>query len=153
MLSQSQLQYAWGPACTGSRATVSLHGRGKVTVRTSIVEATKALNSCLVRWNYQTRYADTGAYVCLAGETEILTRQGLRKIEDLVGQEIEVLTRRSKDGHGKGGPGTWVKTRVESYGDNPLRKITLLSSGIEKIIYATSHHRWYTCLLYTSRCV
>lgn len=144
MLSQSQLQYAWGPACTGSRATVSLHGRGKVTVRTSIVEATKALNSCLVRWNYQTRYADTGAYVCLAGETEILTRQGLRKIEDLVGQEIEVLTRRSKDGHGKGGPGTWVKTRVESYGDNPLRKITLLSSGIEKIIYATSHHRWYT---------
>lgn len=144
MLSQSQIAAYWGPPCSGLRATVSLHGAGKVTVRAAIVDATKALNQCLINWNYRTRYADTGAFVCLAGETEILTRQGIKRIEDLVGQDVEVLTRRAKGGHAKGGPGTWTKTRVESYGPEALRKITLSSSGIEKIIYATSHHRWYT---------
>jgi hypothetical protein len=64
MLSQSQIAAYWGPPCSGSRATVSLHGAGKVTVRSAIVEATKALNSCLITWNYKTRYADTGAFVC-----------------------------------------------------------------------------------------
>lgn len=64
MLSQSQIATYWGPPCSGLRATVSLHGAGKVTVRAAIVEATKALNSCLVAWNYKTRYADTGAFVC-----------------------------------------------------------------------------------------
>jgi hypothetical protein len=43
---------------------MSLHGTGKVTIRAAIVEATKGLNSCLIAWNYKTRYADTGAFVC-----------------------------------------------------------------------------------------
>lgn len=64
MLSQSQLRSVWSPRCSGPWGTVSLHGKGKVTVRAAAVEATKALNNCLVAWNYQTRYADTGAYVC-----------------------------------------------------------------------------------------
>lgn len=64
MLSQSQLAYAWGPACTGTKATVSLHGTGKVTVRTQIIEATKAFNQCLVLFDYKTIYSQTGAYVC-----------------------------------------------------------------------------------------
>lgn len=64
MLTQSQIQVYWGPACTGTRATVSLYGTGKVTVRATIVEATKALNQCLTKWNYKTYYSQTGAYVC-----------------------------------------------------------------------------------------
>lgn len=64
MLSQSQIAAYWGPPCSGSRATVSLYGTGKVTVRTAIVEATKAMNQCLVSWNYKTIYSQTGAYVC-----------------------------------------------------------------------------------------
>ncbi len=55
---------AWSPRCRGPWATVSLHGAGKVTVRPAAVEAVRALNACLVRWDYRTRYADTGAYVC-----------------------------------------------------------------------------------------
>jgi hypothetical protein len=64
MLNQTQIARYWGPACSGKRATISLHGAGKVTVRAAIVEATKALNQCLVVWNYRTRRADTGAFVC-----------------------------------------------------------------------------------------
>lgn len=66
MLNQAQIAQAWGPACSGLRATLLLHGKGRVTVRASIIEATKALNNCLIAWNYQTRYADTGAFVCRA---------------------------------------------------------------------------------------
>ena len=65
MLTQSQIAQAWGPPCRKvARPTIALHGAGKVTVDPRIVGAVKALNGCLVRWNYRTRYADTGAYVC-----------------------------------------------------------------------------------------
>ena len=65
MLTQSQIAAAWGPACRKvARPTIALHGAGKVTVDPRIVDAVRALNACLVRWNYRTRYADTGAYVC-----------------------------------------------------------------------------------------
>lgn len=62
--SQTALRSWWGPACRGPWATVSLNGLGKVTVKTSIVEATKALNQVLVAYKYKTRYGDTGAYNC-----------------------------------------------------------------------------------------
>lgn len=62
--SQSALRYWWGPPCRGVNVTVRLNGNGRVTVKASIVEATKALNAVLVAYNYQTRYGDTGAYNC-----------------------------------------------------------------------------------------
>lgn len=55
---------AWSPRCTGPWATIGLHGDGKVTVRPAIIEAVKALDACLVSWDYETRLADTGAYNC-----------------------------------------------------------------------------------------
>lgn len=64
MLSQSQLAALWGPPCRGPYATVSLHGTGKVTVKASIVEATKALNAVLARFNYRTIYSQTGGQNC-----------------------------------------------------------------------------------------
>ena len=64
MLSQSELARVWGPPCTGRKATVSLHGTGKVTVRAQLVDAVKALNNRLIMWNYRTIYSQTGAYVC-----------------------------------------------------------------------------------------
>jgi len=65
VLTQAQIAAAWGPPCRKvARPTLSLHGAGKVTVDPRIVDAVKALNACLVRYNYRTRYADTGAYNC-----------------------------------------------------------------------------------------
>jgi hypothetical protein len=60
----SQLRTLWGPACTGPWARVDLYGAGAVVVRASIVDAVRALNSCLVRHNYPTRALDTGGYNC-----------------------------------------------------------------------------------------
>ena len=64
MLSQSAIRSSWAPHCRGPFGTVKLHGNGKVTVKAAAVEATKALNSCLQRWDYQTIYHQTGAFVC-----------------------------------------------------------------------------------------
>lgn len=64
ILTTSQLRNAWDPPCIGPHPTVALNGRGKVSVRPSIIEAVKALDACLVAHHYVTRAADTGAYVC-----------------------------------------------------------------------------------------
>ena len=64
MLSQSGIARAWGPPCRGPYARISLHGTGRVTVKASIVEATKALNAILVRYNYRTQAHHTGAMNC-----------------------------------------------------------------------------------------
>lgn len=64
MLSQSQIRLYWSPRCTGPFATVYLNGRGRVTVRSPIVPAVKALDQVLKAYGYQTRAADTGAYNC-----------------------------------------------------------------------------------------
>ncbi|TMZ63748.1 hypothetical protein EMG21_29555, partial [Klebsiella pneumoniae] len=70
---------------------------------------------------------------CLAYETEIVTREGIYPIGDLEGQTIEV-----RDGNGR-----WVETVVQSYGVQPLRKVTWSNGkGPKKVVYATGGHRW-----------
>lgn len=66
MLSTSQLRAAWAPACkpASSRITISLYGNGRITVDRRCEQAFRSLDKCLVRHNYKTRAADTGAYVC-----------------------------------------------------------------------------------------
>jgi hypothetical protein len=63
-LTTAQLRRAWAPACRGPWARLSMHGRGKITVRASTVEAWKAVNACLIKHNYLTRQFDTGAFNC-----------------------------------------------------------------------------------------
>jgi hypothetical protein len=62
--SQSSLQLAWWPRCTGPFLTIRLHGEGSVTVRPAIGDAVLALDACLRKWNYRTRRSDTGAGNC-----------------------------------------------------------------------------------------
>lgn len=60
----SELRQLWAPPCTGPFARVTLFGGGMVSVRPSIVEATKALDACFRAHNYPTHPAETGAYNC-----------------------------------------------------------------------------------------
>lgn len=70
---------------------------------------------------------------CLAYETEIVTSEGIYPIGDLEGQTIKV-----RDGNGR-----WVETVVQSYGVQPLRKVTWRNGkGPKKVVYATGNHRW-----------
>lgn len=64
MLNTSQLRSSWAPACTGPFVTINLYGEGRVSVRSAVIPAIKALNEILATHKYKTRKADTGAYNC-----------------------------------------------------------------------------------------
>lgn len=60
----SDMRRAWGPACTGPWARLSLYGDGVVTVKALTVPAWETLSHILKKHKYKTRRADTGAYNC-----------------------------------------------------------------------------------------
>ena len=88
---------------------------------------------------------ETSKYFCFAGETRVITREGVRPIVDLVGK-VELLTA-NPDGQSKSKSqkrrGRWVEAEVKSFGLQPLMKVTLSRNGVQKEIFATPEHRWF----------
>src|SRR5690242_15019650 len=76
---------------------------------------------------------------CFSGDTEIVTREGIRPIADLAGMDVEVLTRdpwTGKNGH-------WRKAPIRSFGSARTYVITLARHGRKVQIRATADHRWF----------
>lgn len=69
---------------------------------------------------------------CFSGDTEIITIQGVYPIKQLLGSQ-KLLTQ----------DGEWVEGIVKSGGYQRLMKLTISRNGIDKVIYATSNHRWF----------
>ncbi|WP_239076616.1 DNA primase [Actinocatenispora rupis] len=76
---------------------------------------------------------ERGFYHCLAGETRVLTREGVREIRDLAGGVHEVL----------GPQARWVKAPFKSYGTQRLWRVRVGRNGQTKDLYATDEHRWF----------
>lgn len=74
---------------------------------------------------------------CLAGETEVVTRDGIRPIRDLAGGEHELLV---PSGHGY--RGTFRTAPVRSFGKQRLHAVTLQRYRARKVVHATAEHRW-----------
>jgi DNA primase len=74
-----------------------------------------------------------GFFHCLAGETEVLTWEGLRPIRELAGGTHRVL----------GGNADWVEAPFKSYGVQRLLKITVTRNRQKKELFATDGHRWF----------
>jgi DNA primase len=74
-----------------------------------------------------------GMYHCLAGETEVLTWDGIKPIRELAGGTHRILGSRAD----------WVDAPFKSYGVQPLMKITLTRNRQVKEIHATDEHRWF----------
>ena len=74
-----------------------------------------------------------GFYHCLAGETEVLTYDGVRPISELAGGTHRVLGIRAD----------WVDAPFKSYGVQRLLKITVGRNRQVKEIFATDEHRWF----------
>lgn len=67
---------------------------------------------------------------CLAGSTRIITREGVRRLDELVGQDFEVLNRY----------GEWERAESRCFGVQTLYKV-VFSCGAE--VAATADHRWW----------
>ena len=76
--------------------------------------------------------ADEKLFYCLAGETGVLTWDGVRPIRELAGGTHRILTEK----------GRWVEAPFRSFGVQPLMKVTLTRNRQRKALYATPEHRW-----------
>jgi DNA primase len=74
-----------------------------------------------------------GLFYCLAGETRVLTWEGVKPIRELAGGTHRIL--------GQGAD--WIDAPFRSFGVQPLMQITLTRNGVRKQIYATGEHRWF----------
>lgn len=110
----------WGrtvcPLCPGKVGTVDRHG-------------TLGINGA------------TGGYHCLGLSTEVITKQGVQPLWELVRQTREgnlptLLT---------SGPrgGTWVKAPVTMFGVQATFNVKLSRNRVDRTIVATEGHRWF----------
>ena len=74
-----------------------------------------------------------GFFHCLAAETGVILKDGVRPIGSLAGTTQTVLTR----------GGVWVPAVFKAYGVQKLHRITLSRNGLSKTLFATSGHRWF----------
>lgn len=75
-------------------------------------------------------------FFCLAAETEVVTRQGVRPISELAGGKHELLVPTAE------GFGTFESVPVRSFGAQRLHKVELRRHNATKIVHATAEHRW-----------
>src|SRR5262245_49713189 len=75
---------------------------------------------------------ELGYFHCLAGETRVITWDGVRPIRELAGTTQRILSAR----------GRWIDAPFFSFGVQPLMKLTVGRNRVRKVIYATAEHRW-----------
>jgi ribonucleoside-diphosphate reductase alpha chain len=81
---------------------------------------------------------NTAGYNCFSGDTEVVTKYGIRKFKDLqIGINHTVLA----------GDGEWRNANVNSFGVQPVYKVTFRhskKSGVKSEVIVTKDHRWLT---------
>ena len=70
---------------------------------------------------------------CFRGDTEIMTKDGIKCLVDLVEKDIVVLNKN----HG------WEHATVKRFGVQRLYKLSLERHGNIKEIYVTGNHKWF----------
>ena len=74
-----------------------------------------------------------GTFHCFSGETKVITYEyGAIEMSSVQGLPVHILN----------GNGKWEEVVFNSYGQQPLMKITLSANTKQKIIYATPEHEW-----------
>lgn len=93
----------------------------------------------------------SACYLCLAGETEVITSKGTRSIRELAETGSADLLVPVRNGHYKAGEhgsqqfqsaGMWTRCEVKSFGRQPLLRLVLCRGRARKIVYCTAEHRW-----------
>lgn len=79
-----------------------------------------------------------GAWHCLAGDTRVITDQGVFAIEELCGKEPKLLVQNPKNRLS-----FWRNAPIHYFGEQKLLEVTLRRNRIRKTIQATPEHRWF----------
>lgn len=78
---------------------------------------------------------------CLAGETEVVTRDGIRPIAELVGGRHRLLVPKVT-AYGLSTHGAFAEVEVRCFGSQRLWRIDMHRGRQRKVVYATAEHRW-----------
>lgn len=78
---------------------------------------------------------------CLAGETEVVTRNGLLPIKQLSSGRHDLLIPKITP-YGLSSHGTFQEVMVCEYGRQSLVRVALRRERQEKVLFATPEHRW-----------
>lgn len=109
-------------------------------------EVWERLHSCRSKEHIHYAYAlgmpRVSCCFCFSGDTEIVTRQGIRAIHELDGTAPDLLVP-VKTPLGISGAGTFVPAPVRSYGVQQLWEVKLTRGRQEKTIMTTGNHRWF----------
>jgi DNA polymerase elongation subunit (family B) len=100
-----------------SGAAITAYGRG--------------LTRHMINWLHQNDFETRG---CFAADTEVLTSEGNRPIESLVGKTTHVLNKDKE----------WVPVEFKSYGVQRIVKLHLRNNKRDVYIQTTSNHKWLT---------
>jgi hypothetical protein len=84
---------------------------------------------------------------CLAGDTEVVTRDGIRPIRELAGGRHRLVVPQCSPGPHRGrqalnSHGFFDEVEVWPFGVQPLFKVTLRRARQKKVVRATAEHRW-----------
>lgn len=80
---------------------------------------------------------------CLAGDTEVVTRYGIRPIRDLAGGQHRLLVPQVGKLGGLMHRGAFKEVEVRSFGVQPLWEVKLRRCKSTKIVRTTAEHRWF----------
>lgn len=69
---------------------------------------------------------------CFAGETRFLTTAGIVSLSETAGQTVDVLTT----------GGNWKEATIQSFGVQPLMKLSVQRGDERREIFTTADHRW-----------
>lgn len=112
-----------------------------------VAEGARWLDEVYYSHDHQLRYQKEPprqwcAVACLAYETEVPTRRGIRQIGDLTDGKHELLVP-ARQGDGLMGHSSWREVEVRSFGQQALRKITMQRQRATKVVFATPDHEWF----------
>lgn len=79
---------------------------------------------------------------CLAGETEVVTRDGVFPIASLADQVVDVLVPMVGTRQGLSEVGYFKPVPIRRFGIQQLYRVSLRRRRSTKVIYATAEHRW-----------
>jgi 3'-phosphoadenosine 5'-phosphosulfate sulfotransferase (PAPS reductase)/FAD synthetase len=94
-------------------------------------------------WAYDLGLPRLSCQFCLGGETEVVTRDGLRPIRELAGGQHPLLIPRGT-AYGISSHGTFGDVDIRSFGVQPLLRVMMHRGRQRRIVYATAEHRWLT---------
>lgn len=78
-------------------------------------------------------YNSTYKPYCFSGDTKILTKEGIKPLNELVGKDICVLGKNH----------SWEPATVKHFGKDKLKKLIVERYGIRKEIMVTGNHKWF----------